>query len=193
MATAAESGADEQALVNRVVASDDHSAFAELVLRHQSPVRQFLRRLSRQDDARADDLAQETFFRAYRRIASFRGEGRFRSWLFSIAYSIFLAEQKRYAKMSAYAERVSTAVGTTEADVFMRRTVDVLLGQLGPEERAAILLHYQHGMTHPEIADALAAPLGTVKTMIRRGRLKMRQHYESTEDRREERSADERR
>ena len=69
----------------RVVVHDDHEAFAELVRLHQSAIRQFLRRLTRHDWGRADDLAQETFWRAYRHIATYEARGRFLSWLFRIA------------------------------------------------------------------------------------------------------------
>jgi RNA polymerase sigma-70 factor (ECF subfamily) len=54
-----------------------------------------------------------------------------------------------------------------------RRTIDQLMMRLAPNERAAILLHYQHGMSHPEVAETLALPLGTVKTLIRRGRQRL--------------------
>ena len=67
----------EAELISRVVVADDHAAFEKLMQMHQSSVRQFLRRLTRCDPERADDLAQETFFRAYRYINGYRGEGRF--------------------------------------------------------------------------------------------------------------------
>lgn len=56
-----------------------------------------------------------------------------------------------------------------------RRTFDQLMDLLRPEERAAVVLHYRHEMTHPEIAEALELPLGTVKTLIRRARLQLRE------------------
>ncbi|MGC4084089.1 MAG: RNA polymerase sigma factor [Vicinamibacterales bacterium] len=159
-------------LIGLVIAHDDHDAFAELVRRHQSAVRQFLRRLTANDTARADDLAQETFWRAYRHLSTFEGRGRFVSWLFRIAFQQFVNDRRTQRpaaplpdNLPAHADEAARAIG--------RRTVEQLMSRLGPEERAAIVLHYQHGMSHAEIADALEMPLGTVKTLIRRGRLAM--------------------
>ena len=75
--------------------SGDASAFGALVREHQSKVRGFLRRLTRGDAALADDLAQETFLEAHRKIAQFRGEGSFGAWLCGIAWSRFLMERRK--------------------------------------------------------------------------------------------------
>lgn len=89
---------DQQAieweLVRRVVVEDDHAAFEQLVAMHQSSVRQFLRRMTAPDLARADDLAQETFFKAYRYLSSHRGDGTLRSWLFTVAYQLFVTDER---------------------------------------------------------------------------------------------------
>ena len=87
----------ESGWISRVVVHDDHRAFAELVRLHQAAVRRFLRRLCGADWARADDLAQETFWKAYRHIGSFRGEGMFLGWLFRIAWQLFVTQQRRMA------------------------------------------------------------------------------------------------
>ena len=72
-------------LIARVLLADDQNAFGELVRRYQSPLRAFLTRMTRGDSHLADDLAQETFIRAWKHLASFRGEARFSTWLFGIA------------------------------------------------------------------------------------------------------------
>src|SRR5438093_11522729 len=82
-------------LVARVLVDDDQHAFGELVRRHQSAVRGLLRQLTRTDIALADDLAQETFIRAYKNIRSFRGEARFSTWLYRIAYNCFREAARR--------------------------------------------------------------------------------------------------
>ncbi|MEM7353192.1 MAG: RNA polymerase sigma factor [Acidobacteriota bacterium] len=180
MPIGSDSEAQTRELIERVVARDDHAAFADLVRQHQSPVRQFLRRLTRTDPERADDLAQETFWKAYRHLASYRGDGRFLSWLFKIAYQIFLSEERR-GKLRLAPLPADRATGLIEGEqVIASRSVDAMLGQLRGEERAAILLHYRHELTHPEVATALGLPLGTVKSLIRRGRDKMRTFHETT-------------
>src|SRR5512140_1976163 len=91
----AQSDVTDAELIARVVVQDDRHAFAELVRRHQSPVRATLRRLTAGDHALADDLAQETFMLAYRNLKSFRQEARFSTWLFRIATNAFLAEARK--------------------------------------------------------------------------------------------------
>jgi RNA polymerase sigma-70 factor, ECF subfamily len=168
----------ESALIARVVAHDDHAAFAELVRLHQSAIRRFLRRLTGTDWSRADDLAQETFWKAYRHIGSFQGRGRFLSWLFGIAYQAFVTECRRgrlrnHVPLPADLPAPGDATGRL-AD---SRTFDQLMAGLRPEERAAIVLHYRHELTHPEIARALSVPLGTVKSLLRRARLKLQEAH----------------
>ena len=68
-------------LATQVAGSGHSRAFQELVERHEAKVRAFLRRLAAGDHALADDLAQETFLLAFRKIASWKGQGSFSSWL----------------------------------------------------------------------------------------------------------------
>src|SRR5882672_1336531 len=84
-------------LIARVLAREDQHAFGELVRRYQSPVRGFLARLARGDAHLADDLAQETFLKAWRKLHTYRGSARFSTWLFGIAYNEFrtVARQRR--------------------------------------------------------------------------------------------------
>ena len=73
-------------LVTRAL-EGDRDAFGELVLRHQSAVRRFLRHLARGDEALADDLAQDTFVQAWHRLGQFRGDAAFATWLLGIAHN----------------------------------------------------------------------------------------------------------
>src|SRR5688572_19745480 len=85
--------ADEDSLVAKAVAGDA-AAFDALVRQHQSAVRGFLRRLTGQDHALADDLAQETFWQAFNKKQQFTS-GSFLSWLYAIAWSRFLMQARR--------------------------------------------------------------------------------------------------
>ncbi|MEM7049307.1 MAG: RNA polymerase sigma factor [Acidobacteriota bacterium] len=175
----------QRRLVERVRDADDHEAFGELVGLHQGAVRQFLRRLSGSPSASADDLAQETFWRAYRNLSSFRGEGRFRSWLFSIGYQCFVAAERRRRRRptmpwtTATEAKEPAATAGDAAAIEATQTVQRLLAGLRREERAAILLHYQHELSHDEVASSLGLPLGTVKSLIRRGKAKMKQMHQA--------------
>jgi RNA polymerase sigma-70 factor (ECF subfamily) len=161
--------------IGRVITLDDHEAFAELVRLHQSAIRHFLRRLTGNDRECADDLAQETFWRAYRHLPSFQGRGRFLSWLFRIAFQTFVNDRRAGRIVPEPLSPTLQSPLNEVANVVNRLTLDQLLMSLPPGQRAAIVLHYQHGMTHSEICTALDLPLGTVKTQIRRGRQALQQ------------------
>jgi len=166
---------EDAPLIARVIADDDRHAFATLVRRHQSAVRGFLLRLCCGDAALADDIAQETFLRAYQRIRSYRSEGGFESWLFAIAYRSFLSEKRR---RHWSAEELSAEPRAAEASVETARDVAADLAramrQLREPERACLSLCYQWGMSHPEMAKVLDFPVGTIKTHIARGKQKLR-------------------
>ena len=171
--------------ISRVVVADDHAAFERLMQMHQSSVRQFLRRLTGYDPGRADDLAQETFFKAYRYIHTYRGEGRFLSWLFRIAYQQFVSEERRHKKQFV-ALPDDLKIGTdNEKTIIAARTVERMMGLLRADERAAVLLHYRHELTHLEISETMGLPLGTIKSLIRRSREKLKRFYESKPDARQ--------
>lgn len=170
----------ESAWISRVAVDGDPRAFAALMRLHQAPVRRFLRRLCGDDWSRADDLAQETFWKAWRHIGSFRGEGRFLGWLFRIAWQLFVTQQRsRRDVMHETWVDEQHATEDASARIVDRHTLDQLLHLLRDEERAAIVLHYRHDLTQAEIADALDLPLGTVKTLIRRARQKLQQAFEA--------------
>src|SRR5438034_518388 len=107
----------DEALIARVVVSDDRHAFGELVRRHQSVVRATLRKLAGGNAALADDLAQETFLLAYRKLKQFRQEARFSTWLYRIAYNVFLGDARKIRE-SQLAEDVDmeTVAAETESE-----------------------------------------------------------------------------
>ena len=168
---------EDAPLIARVVADDDRHAFATLVRKHQGAIRAFLLRLSCGDRAIADDVAQETFLRAYQRIGTYRSEGGFHSWLFAIAYRAFVSEKrKRHWSAEELKElpevdqsRVSTPDPAAE-------DIERAMRHLREPERACISLCYQSGMSHQEVANTLGYPVGTVKTHIGRGKEKLREH-----------------
>jgi|SRR5450755_1723164 DNA-directed RNA polymerase specialized sigma24 family protein len=86
-------------LIARIVVSDDRHAFSELVRRHQSSVRATLRKLAGGNAALADDLAQEAFLLAYRNLKSFRQDAKFSTWLYRIAYNVFLADARKIKEL----------------------------------------------------------------------------------------------
>jgi RNA polymerase sigma factor (sigma-70 family) len=163
-----------------VVAQQDADAFGELVRRHQSQVRNFLRKLSR-DYVLADDLAQDAFLHAWNKLHTFTGKGSFIGWLLKVAYTTFLQSKR---KSNRYVE-ILTEVGH-DADAMDRRhsvdsdeisDLDKFLAVLTEEERAVMILSYACGLSHREIGDAANMPIGTVKSIIFRGKEKVRDNF----------------
>ena len=162
-------------LVARVLVDDDQYAFGELVRRHQSAVRGLLRQLTRTDVALADDLAQQTFLRAYKNIRSFRGEARFSTWLYRIAYNCFREDARRRKELVGIdEEQIQRQQDPQVADPGLRHDLMRALNLLPLNERSAVLLCCQNGLSHDEAARVLDIPLGTVKTNVLRGREKLK-------------------
>jgi len=162
-------------LIARVLSDDDQHAFGELVRRHQSSVRGLLRQLTRTDLSLADDLAQEAFIRAYKNIRTFRGEARFSTWLYRIAYNCFREDARKRKELVGVDEELLQAEHDPQiVDPGLRHDLMHALNLLPLHERTAIVLCCQNGLSHDEAARVLDIPLGTVKTNVLRGREKLK-------------------
>ena len=167
-------------LITRVLLRDDRRAFGELVARHQSAVRGLLRRLTGGDLAQADDLAQETFLRAYRGLRGYRGGAKFFSWLYRIACNVFFSRDR--GSREAPQEPLALEAGNSERVlpdlVLERHDLEKALASLKPRERAALVLTYANELTHEEAAVVLDCPVGTLKTHVARAKEKLRRQLE---------------
>ncbi|WP_295686722.1 sigma-70 family RNA polymerase sigma factor [uncultured Nevskia sp.] len=184
-------GPPDSALVARVLAGDDRHAFAVLVRRHQGSVRALLRRLCKGDDAFADDLAQETFLQAHRKLDQFRGDARFSTWIYRIAYNSFLMairsrhEEEQLDENIAEPEEhdgpqdLHPEQTTADLQMDLQRAMAIL----SPAERAVIAQCYYLDRSHEEAAYALNCPLGTVKSHISRAKQKLKVHLQVWEPR----------
>lgn len=155
-------------------AAKDSAAFGVLVRMHQSALRGFLMRLTRGDGALADDLAQETFLEAFRKIAQFRGDGSFAGWLYRIAWSRFLMQARRRREESPERFGEAGAMPHPEEAQLARLDLESAMSKLALAERAALTLCLALGQSHEEAAVTLGMPLGTVKSHVLRGREKLR-------------------
>jgi RNA polymerase sigma-70 factor (ECF subfamily) len=156
-------------------AAGDANAFAALVRSHQSRLRGFLRRMTRGDHALADDLAQETFFEAHRKLAGWRGDGSFVSWLYAIAYSRYLmASRRRKLEPLEGADVSSPQSSSPESASVLRLDLEKAMARLSLGERGALTLCFALGLSHEEAAMALAIPVGTLKSHVLRGREKLK-------------------
>ena len=143
---------------------------------HQSQVRGFLFRLC-QDYDQADDLAQDTFLKAFRKLDSYKASGKFASWLFGIAYRVFLESDRSDRRRSEITTRLAdeTLIEPQRYNGLSAEQLDLerAILTLNETEAATISLCYSYGCSHSEAAEALGLPLGTVKTSVRRAKQKL--------------------
>ena len=166
--------------VIRAVGSGSKQAYAVLVDRHlRSVYSAALRIVCNQADA--EDVTQDTFLRAYERLASYDASYSFRNWLLKMATNLALnhlrsTHRRRGLYLKAAKDRNDRA---SQTDLVSKVTqVDQLeywLGQLDERQRTAVVLFHFHQMSYVEIAEALDVPLNTVRTLIHRGRKRLRE------------------
>ena len=173
----------DEELVSLVAAAQDAAAFGELVRRYQGLVRAMLMRMCR-NHALAEDLAQDTFVQAYRKIDAYSGSGSFKAWLCRIAYTQFLM-QARKTRASRRTEdalaREPEEIGAAPAMAGQSLDLDRALATLKADERTCVILCYANGLSHGEAAEITGLALGTVKSHVNRGRDKLRAWFEQRE------------
>jgi len=142
-------------------------------------VRNLVRYLLR-GDARVDDVAQEALIAVLRGLATFRGDGRFESWVDRIVARTAFAAIRRIRAQTQPGEHaaVDDAPGADDGDsrdrYALRRELAEALDRLPQDQRESLVLHFAVGMTVPEIADAVAAPIETVRSRLRLGKAALR-------------------
>jgi RNA polymerase sigma factor (sigma-70 family) len=152
----------------------DSAAFGELVRRRQARVRNFMYYLCR-TSSEGDDLAQQVFLKIWRSLNQLRSASAFDRWLKKIMVTTWLEKVRR--NRIAYAGEPDAA-GTGPVftpSAAQKIDLDAALAQLSPDMRLCIVLAYNDGMTHEEIASVTGIPLGTVKSNIGRGAARIRE------------------
>lgn len=155
-------------LIAQVVATGSHRAFGQLVEAHQEPVRRFLRRLTGGDEMLADDLAQETFIRAWERIGTFRQLSGFETWLLRIAYRVFLDEKRKAVVPEA--EQTREPSESSGERWSLHHDLDQALATLSETERTCVVLQCIEGQSIREISQITGIPENTVKSHLLRGK-----------------------
>lgn len=154
-------------------ARGDRRAFGALVARHENRLRAFLSHLAGPD--LGDDLAQESFVKAWQSIRQFRGQSQFSSWVCSIGWRCFLDRARRErgeARKKEGAALLAEAVVGPAGDA--RLDLSRALASLDSMERASLILCEGHGWSHGEAAAILRVPLGTLKSRVMRAKEKCR-------------------
>jgi len=162
------------ALVTQVVVLHNKSAFDQLVRKYQSQVRRFFLNQTCGDKELSDDLAQDTFIKAYTSLDSFKGAANFSTWLYRIAYNVFF-DYIRSQKPTSDLEVVTTdaAYSNEQQDIGRKMDVYAALQQLKEAERTCITLFYMDELEIKKIAEITGMAEGTVKSHLSRGKEKM--------------------
>ena len=143
-------------------------AFDQLVKEYQSPVRRFLLSQTMGNEALSDDLAQDTFLKAYTHIGQYRGTSSMLTWLTRIAYNVFYDYKRRTEVVSQEAPDVRQQPSSS-----LKMDLYTALAQLRDEERTCITLQLVDGYAIVEIADITGIPSNTVKSHLKRGKEKL--------------------
>jgi RNA polymerase sigma-70 factor (ECF subfamily) len=165
-------------------------AFREIVLRFERPIYSLVARML-QDPATAEDLAQEVFIKAFRRLDTYDPQRKFSSWLFKIAHNTTIDYLRRrmpetvplegekdgdrggLAAVLSDASSESPATAAERRD--MGRSLERAIARLRPEYRESVVLFYIEGASYQEICETTGLPLGTVKTNLHRARKELAQ------------------
>ena len=162
------------ALVTQVVVFRNTRAFDQLVRKYQSPVRRFFLNLTCGDRELSDDLAQETFLKAYTNIASFKNLSSFSTWLYRIAYNEFydyLRSRKETDDLDTL--QVDAQYSVRQEDIGQKMDLYRALAMLKDIERTCITLFYMEDQSIEKISGITGCPTGTVKSHLSRAKDKM--------------------
>jgi len=173
----------DQALVERVQRGDK-TAFDVLVRKYQHKIIKLISRYVR-DQSEVYDVAQEAFIKAYRALPNFRGDSAFYTWMYRIAINTaknyLVAQGRRLPNVDVGAEDAEQFEGESSLKEYatpehmllrdeVESTIYSAIDQLPQDLRTAITLREIEGMSYEEIAEAMACPVGTVRSRIFRAR-----------------------
>ena len=166
----------------------DASGFERLYRLHSGRVRSMCLKMVA-NSAEADDLTQETFLRAFRKIGTFRGESRFGTWLYRLSFNVVLGELRKKKPRRESTGGLLSSDSEAEAEALEQETagpdpslaglldrvnLDRAMQQLSAGQKAAFLLHDVHGYKHTEIAEIMDWSIGTSKGQLHRARMRLR-------------------
>ena len=160
----------------RLAAEGDARAFERLYHEHVPRVHSLAQRMV--GSAEADELTQDVFVLAWRKLDTFRGDAAFSTWLHRVAINVMLGyrktkslERERYAAAENTVERLEARPASTEINVDMEAAIEALPGGA----REVFVLHDIEGYKHEEIADMLDIAAGTSKSQLHRARMLLRE------------------
>jgi len=157
-------------------AAGDTAAFERLYRRHAARVHSLCRRMV--GDADADDVAQDVFVRAWRKLNLFRGDAAFGTWLYRLAVNVILGKRKSIGSRRARfggGDPADLHVASRSTPHELRIDFESAIEQLPAGARHVFVLHDIEGYTHEEIGELLEVTAGTSKSQLHRARMALRQ------------------
>lgn len=180
------------ACITRVVLFSDERAFEKIVRAYEQPLRQFLLQQTDGNDDLTDDLAQETFIRAWQQLHSFRRASQFRTWLFSIAYHLYMDDcRRRQAHPVVDIALLSEQLNEDEYAVYdqdedenedRERWVRNALNRIPEPARTCLCLFYMQDMSAAEVAKITGLTENNVRQIIFRNKTKLKEILIKTQD-----------
>lgn len=165
---------DDLRWIAQVILLGDTRGFDHLTHKYQSSIRRFFLNLTMGDVPLSDDLAQETFIKAYLNLSAFKGISGFSTWLFRIAYNVYYDAMRSRKPTSDIISSEIDKIHSTNNDFSVEKTdIYSALKMLRKEEQTAVILFYMEDKSHNDIAKIMDCPLGTVKTYILKGKEKL--------------------
>lgn len=160
-------------LVTQVAVLHNKKAFDQLVRKYQSPVRRFFLNQTLGDEQLSDDLAQETFIKAYVNITKFRGMSSFSTWLMRIAYNVFYDDVRSRKQTDDIDTSSAVRQSSKSGDSNLKMDIHAALALLKPDERSCITLQLIDGYPVDQISKITGINENTVKSHLKRGKDKM--------------------
>lgn len=161
----------DEELADRFRAGEKHTSFSMLVERYQKRIYFSARRMVNGDHDEADEIAQETFVKAYEALANFRGESKFYTWLYRIMMnSVIYRGRKQKARKTVSIDEVKdvleASVGRPHDDLERsetKRLIEEAIATLPPKQREVFMLRFYDELPYEEIATIVGTSVGGLK------------------------------
>ena len=167
------------------------SAFREIVLRYQRPVYGLIVRMVR-DAGRAEELAQDTFVKAFRALHTYDMGRKFSAWLMTIAHHVAIDELRKGSLQTEplegtfddgarrdFPDSGSPSPAALAERAQLAQVLQQAIGRLRPEYREVVALRYERDLDYEEIVEITGLPMGTVKSALHRARKELAEHLET--------------
>ena len=165
---------DDISLVTQVAVFHNRKAFDKLVVKYQSPIRRFFLTQTNGDQQLSDDLAQDTFVKAYTNITKFQGLSSFSTWLYRIAYNTLYDYFRRNKTTDDIDNAPAVSNRNSEnGDSNLKMDLNDAMQILSDKERSCISLQLIEGQSIDKIAEITGMNQGTVKSHLSRGKQKL--------------------